>query len=343
MKVSVWMITYNHDRYIAQAIDSVLMQRVNFDYELVIGEDCSTDRTREIVLEYQKRYPGRIHLVLPEKNVGPFWNFFQTFQACRGEYLACLEGDDYWTSPQKLQKQVDYMDIHPECTLCHHNVIELYENGSREPHPHHLQDQKQVSTLEDLWEMNFIASCSTMLRRHPVQNIPKWFINLPWTDWGLFVLAAQKGNIGYLNEMMGVHRVHAAGTWSGSDNIQRHSWVVNFYKAMDKGLDLTYHERIRPRLAEEYYHLALEYERKSNLASARKCTVRSFFEDPHCRRVPRRDLYKAITRIHKAILKLHAPTLYRALAAIRKVLPHRDLPRNGTEGSVLSGKHDARL
>jgi glycosyltransferase involved in cell wall biosynthesis len=340
MKVSVWMITYNHERYIAQAIDSVLMQRVNFDYELVIGEDCSTDRTREIVVDYQKRYPGRIRLILREKWVGSFWNFLQTFQACKGEYLACLEGDDYWTSPHKLQKQVDYLESHQECTLCHHDVIELYQDGGREPHPHHPHDQKEISTLDDLWEMNFIASCSTMFRRAPISNLPEWFINLPWTDWALFVLAARKGNIGYLNEVMGVHRVHDTGMWSGLNNIQRHKQVIMFYNVMDKGLELAYHDRLRVRVAEEYYHLALEYQRMGDLANASKCAVRSFLEDPHCQRVPRRDLYKAITRIHKASLKQHAPTLYRTLAAIRKVLSHRNLSRNGTEGSVLSGKHD---
>jgi hypothetical protein len=188
--------------------------------------------------------------------------------------------------------------------------------------------------------MNFIATCSAMLRRDLVGHLPSWFVKLPWIDWALFALAARGGNIGYLNEMMGVHRVHDAGLWSGLDNIQRHQRVVQFYKVMDKELELVYHDRIRPRLAEEYYHLALEYERRSNLASAKKCAVRSFLGDPHGRRVPRRDLYRAVTRLHKASLKQHAPTLYRTLAAIRKVLFHRNLLRNGTEGSVLSGKHD---
>src|SRR3712207_1086613 len=102
MKVSVLMLAYNHEKFIAQALDSALMQQVNFDYEIVIGEDCSTDNTRDILIRYQKEYPHRIRLLLPEKNLGMHDNLIQTFKACRGDYIAFLEGDDYWTSPNKL-------------------------------------------------------------------------------------------------------------------------------------------------------------------------------------------------------------------------------------------------
>jgi glycosyltransferase involved in cell wall biosynthesis len=343
MRVSVPMLTYNHEKYIAQAIEGVLNQQVNFEYEIVIGEDCSTDKTREIVVDFQKRHPERIRLLLPEKNLGPMKNLLQTFDACKGEYLAGVEGDDYWTSPDKLQKQVDYLDSHPECALCHHNVIELYENGGREPHPHHPPGQKEVSTLDDLWEMNFMATCSVMLRRDPVNKLPKWFMKLPWGDWALFVLAARRGTIGYLDEVMGVHRVHNAGMWSGSNNIERYRRVIKFYKEIDKGLELAYHERIRGRIAEEHYYLALEYQRMGDLVNASKCAVRSFLEDPHCQRVPRGDLYKAIARIHKAILRQHVPTLYRMLAAVRRALSHRVSTGNGTEGNAPSGKRNTHV
>ena len=106
MKVSIAMVTYNHEKFIAKALDSVLMQRTDFDYEIVIGEDCSSDNTRNIVIEYKRRYPDNIVLFLNEKNLGMYGNCSQVFQACQGEYIAVLEGDDYWTSPDKLQKQV---------------------------------------------------------------------------------------------------------------------------------------------------------------------------------------------------------------------------------------------
>jgi glycosyltransferase involved in cell wall biosynthesis len=115
--VSVKMITYNHAPYIAQAIEGVLEQQTNFPFELVIGEDCSTDGTREIVFEYQKKYPDVIRVITSESNVGMKRNGYRTTKVCRGEYIAFCEGDDYWHDPSKLQKQVDYLESHPGCGL----------------------------------------------------------------------------------------------------------------------------------------------------------------------------------------------------------------------------------
>src|ERR1700676_449892 len=113
MKLSVMMITYNHERYIAQAIESILAQKVNFDYELVIGEDCSTDGTRAVILDFHRRYPSRIVPLLRERNLGGPRNFLGTLAACRGKYLALLEGDDYWICTDKLQRQVDFLEANP--------------------------------------------------------------------------------------------------------------------------------------------------------------------------------------------------------------------------------------
>jgi glycosyltransferase involved in cell wall biosynthesis len=126
MKLSVCMITYNHDSYLAQAIESVLMQKTNFDFELVIGEDCSADRTREIVFDYQKKHPEVIRLVTSGQNVGAIKNQYRTEKACRGKYVAYCEGDDYWHCPNKLQKQVDYMESHPECALVYSDCDYYY-------------------------------------------------------------------------------------------------------------------------------------------------------------------------------------------------------------------------
>ena len=107
-KVSVLMITYNQERYISQAIESVLSQQTDFSYEIVVGEDFSTDNTREVCREYQQRYPDKIRLLERDKNLGMAGNFLSTFKECNGQYLAVLEGDDYWVNPHKLQSQVDF-------------------------------------------------------------------------------------------------------------------------------------------------------------------------------------------------------------------------------------------
>lgn len=108
--VSICCITYNHEPYIRDAIEGFLMQKTNFPFEMVIGEDCSTDGTREIVFDYAKKYPNIIRVITSEKNVGMINNLNRTLNACKGKYTAFCEGDDYWIDPLKLQKQVDIMN-----------------------------------------------------------------------------------------------------------------------------------------------------------------------------------------------------------------------------------------
>jgi glycosyltransferase involved in cell wall biosynthesis len=332
------MITYNHEKFVAQAIQSALDQRVNFEYEIVIGEDCSTDETRRIAVDFQRRHPDIIRLLLPERNLGVMKNTVETFRACRGKYVALLEGDDYWTSPHKLQRQVEFLESHPNCSMAFHNTTKVYEDGSREPHDSDPPDRKAISTIDDLWEENFITTCSAMLNRDLIGDLPGWFVDLPWGDWSLFIFAARRRDIGYLSDVMGVHRLHGAGLWSGSNDAWRLEQVIRFYKVMDVGLGSMYHDKIRPLLAEQYFHLALEYERQGNLSNSRKCAVQCFLEDPRCQRIPRRDVYQAIARIHKATLKLHAPSLYRVVAAIRRGPFHRGLSRKIMESNPVSGE-----
>lgn len=112
--VSVWVITFNQEAYLENTLNGILMQKVNFNYEIVIGEDCSTDNTKEICINFQKKYPEKIKLILNEKNIGMISNFIQTAKACKGKYVAFCEGDDYWVDPLKLQTQVDFLEANPE-------------------------------------------------------------------------------------------------------------------------------------------------------------------------------------------------------------------------------------
>ena len=128
--VSVKMLAYNHAPYIAQAIEGILQQKTNFPFELVIGEDCSTDGTREIVFEYQKKYPDIIRVITSDQNVGTKKNGYRTLKACRGKYVALCEGDDYWHNPLKLQKQVDYLESHLECGLVY-SSFDVYDVSSK--------------------------------------------------------------------------------------------------------------------------------------------------------------------------------------------------------------------
>lgn len=218
--VSVCMITYNHEKYIAQAIESVLMQETNFKYELVIGEDCSTDDTRYIVRAYGERYPEQIRLLLPERNQGMIANFVSTLNVCRGQYIALLEGDDYWTDPLKLQKQVDFLEEHKECVICFHDAKVIHEDGSKESHSYLPAGQKVISTLDDLLVSNFIPTCSVFFRNGLIKEFPEWYYELKMGDWPLHILNAKHGKIGYINNEMAVRR-YSSGIHSSMDEISK--------------------------------------------------------------------------------------------------------------------------
>jgi glycosyltransferase involved in cell wall biosynthesis len=311
MQLSVLMTAYNHEKYIAQAIDSILMQKVNFEYEIVIGEDCSTDSTRDIVTSFQKRYPDKIRLVLSLKNVGENKNIAQTLRACQGQYIAMLDGDDYWTSPHKLQKQVDFLDNHPECAICFHNVNVVYEDGSVKPHPFHMQEPKYhiskpvpntISTLEDIVPGNFIQTCSVMFRAGLFGDIPNWYYSLAIGDWPLYILNAEHGNIGYLDEILGVYRVHRGGVWSMNMSLYRKfddiEKMIDLYKAINRHLNFKYNKEITKRITPLYYK-ALQILLSEHKYMEASCYAKKYILSlPLRRRIRQKFLFKVILRAY---------------------------------------------
>lgn len=152
MKLSVLFITYNHEEYIRQSLDGILMQECSFDYEIVVGEDCSTDSTREILKEYAEKYPDKFVLLFREKNFGrPTMNVYDTGMHCRGDYIAFLEGDDYWTDTKKLQKQVDFLEKNKDYMACTHTceVVDKYGNPETDVEAVNLYTWDGDYTFED--------------------------------------------------------------------------------------------------------------------------------------------------------------------------------------------------
>jgi glycosyltransferase involved in cell wall biosynthesis len=219
--VSVCMVTYNHERFIAQAVDSVMAQRTDFSVELVVGEDCSTDGTRRILQELQARHGDRIRLLLNERNLGFPANLRRVWRACRGEYIAILEGDDYWTAAGKLQTQVDFMRSRPDCVMSFHDTRIVYEDGRREPHLFDTSTWKPIMRLADLFPRNTLPNCSVMYRRAVLPELPAWFEQLALCDWPTHLLFAQRGAIGYLPQLMAVYRKHPDAVWSLADTYSK--------------------------------------------------------------------------------------------------------------------------
>ena len=254
--VSVHMITYNHAPYIAQAIQGILQQKTNFPFELVIGEDCSNDETREIVFEYQLKYPRVIRVITSDKNIGMIMNWCQIMKECRGKYIALCEGDDYWTSPYKLQKQVDFLDSHTECSACFHNVNVEFENNPERNHIFHNTNMKDVFTLFDIVSGHFIPTCSTIFRAGLFGEFPSWYLKMPMGDWPLHVLNAQYGDYGYINEILANYRVHDGGTWSSQSRVDILKKTISAENVVNHYLNYKYKYIFRNKKSNWYKEIA---------------------------------------------------------------------------------------
>ncbi|HQU45222.1 MAG: hypothetical protein B7Z73_11980 [Planctomycetia bacterium 21-64-5] len=213
-KVSVAMITFNHERFIVQAVESALAQQADFDFEIVVGEDASTDRTRELLTALAERHPGRIRLILHNTNVGMHRNLIAVLAACRGQYVALLEGDDYWTDPEKLRRQVEVFDRRPEVVICHHNAMAVYDDDRSPAFVWHTRSPARHTTLESLLDGNRIVTCTAVFRNGLLGELPEWYSAGHVGDWTLHVLNARHGRIAYIDRVMAVYRLHWGGIWS---------------------------------------------------------------------------------------------------------------------------------
>jgi glycosyltransferase involved in cell wall biosynthesis len=250
MKVTVLITTYNHAKYIACAINSVLMQQCPFNYEIVVIDDCSTDGTTEILVEYQKRFPDKIRLLLNEKNECNNTQWINAMQSSTAEYIAYLDGDDCWISADKLVKQVCFLDDQLECAICFHNVVVFAENGLETPYLHNDPAiQKKYSNLSDLLHANFIAGCAPMVRRALLTEFPEWFHTAIWGDWPLYILYAQQGSIGFIDEVMGAYRLHPEGFWNRLGKKQQITEVISFLKQINLVLNFDYDRQIKFRVS----------------------------------------------------------------------------------------------
>lgn len=228
--VCVDMITYNQEKYIGQAIEGILMQKTNFKFVLIIGEDCSTDSTRSIVKEYQQNHPDKIILKLPEENLGMFYNETTNIEICKSKYIAWCEGDDYWTDPFKLQKQVDFLENNPDYVLCFHQMQVQEPDGKLTP-DYITNVPEHYETLEDLAEHgNYIHTPSAVFR-NTIREFPFEYYECYVADYFTYIMLGQYGKFKKLDDVMAVYRV-GIGTFSGELRTKRSRYNVNLFTAL---------------------------------------------------------------------------------------------------------------
>ncbi|GAB3505288.1 glycosyltransferase family 2 protein [Emticicia fontis] len=259
-KVSVCIPTYNHEQFIRQTLDGALMQKTDFEIEIVIGDDASTDNAPNIIREYVEQYPHLFNAFLHTENQGPKEpkefagrnNVLMLLKACKGDYVALCEGDDYWTDPLKLQKQFDFMEANKDYMICHHNMQVIYEDKSPE-HDFNEPDQKIHSTIQDILEDRwFIATASTFYRNYfRDHDFVDWHSRAAAGDWALVLQLAARGDIHYIPETMGVYRKHRGGL-SNVQSVTNVGFLKNrkqMFMDVNQWLDYRYDATVKETLS----------------------------------------------------------------------------------------------
>tara|TARA_B110001469_G_scaffold117373_1_gene123295 strand:- start:13369 stop:14334 length:966 start_codon:yes stop_codon:yes gene_type:complete len=222
--LSVCMITYNHERYIRQALDSVLAQQTDFNFEICIGEDDSSDTTRKICLEYADRYPEEIRLILRRREDVMYIdgkptgrrNTIETNGACRGKYIALLEGDDFWIDPYKLQKQFDYLEEHGDCSCVVGRVFRQNEVDSTRsqicPNLTEVGIRKNRHLISETFNVH---TCTMCYRNGGVDFGQDVFQHAAAADMLIMLFLTESGNYFYCDPgVLSVYRITGMGAWS---------------------------------------------------------------------------------------------------------------------------------
>lgn len=243
--VSITLLTYNHENYIRQALDGIIRQKVNFRFEVLVGDDCSKDSTQEILTEYGKKYPEIFHMILRPKNIGPTHNLYDLLKRCRGDYIAGLEGDDYWCEDDKLQKQVDFMNAHKEYIGCSHEVKmidrwgqEIYRSGKYMEGCHWTYYQ-EIFTYKEYQKFMLPGQGSTYLYRNIFLN-PQYDYSIIETashmvgDMTLMLILSAQGDWYYMQgEAMTCYRyINSVGgdSWASWINTNNTLYVDYLYR-----------------------------------------------------------------------------------------------------------------
>lgn len=269
--VSVIVVTYNHEAYIAQAIEGILAQKCNFPFELIIGEDKSQDKTLAICLDYQKRYPHIIRIVTWQENVGLNANYFRAWGRARGKYVALLEGDDFWTDSAKLAKQVAFMEKYPDTILCGAQVMSMgVVNGE-----FISLDNKKTPKLKSEYRLeDFLSGAyfhtSAHLFRTKDFKIPACALSSPCIDAILLPAAAIQGKVRCIPDQVSVYRIHMDGFKMGLTEEGRYEFDLEMTRALKTFLGESYLPMINRREDVERSWLCHVLASKGQMQRARK-------------------------------------------------------------------------
>jgi glycosyltransferase involved in cell wall biosynthesis len=320
-KVSVLITTYNHEAFIGEALDGVLMQKTSFPIEIVINDDASTDNAPNIIRAYWAKYPEIIRPFFQPKNRGSTPNMADAYCRCTGEYVALLDGDDYWIDPYKLEKQVALMDAHPEYSLS------FTKEGRVSPCYQMTPGTGTCSefTLKDLLHNDTMMGTSTvMCRRALLSEIPAEYYHQWGTDFYLYVLFARQGPIGYIDDVTAIYRVHPASQTQRPGQVSRTLGILQTRLDVDALLEHKYHHIFQ--LARRYADVSLAY-----LDEAHDYEKARYYLSQAIRRIPFELSFElswdSCERVLIAFLRINFPAGYRATRVCKHLLRSITLKR----------------
>ena len=257
VKLTVYCLTYNHENYIRQTLESFLRQKTKYQFKVIVHDDASTDNTANIVREYEKKYPDIIKPIYQMENQysqGVRFGSLFIVPKMRGKYVAQCEGDDFWTDPYKLQKQFDIMEKNPDCSICVHKVMHVYENGNSTDkyQPNCDLDECKLSLL-DYFDLNIEHPFQTTsyfmradVKKDYAFNPPEFVAKIGVGDVPTILFSLTKGNMYYLNEAMSCYRRLSKGSWTSNNStntkkqLEHYKNIINGYNAFNKFLNSKY-------------------------------------------------------------------------------------------------------
>ena len=283
--LSVFMLAYNHEPYIAQAIQSILDQKIDLDFELVIGEDCSTDRTRAIILEFKEKYPEKIKVIENTTNVGMHENFLRTLFSCKGKYLCICEGDDYWINPDKLTIQYQFLESNPGYVLVCGNHKRYIQNTHTFDRGNPVSVTDHDIGFEKLIRFNCITTATIMFRNVlKREDFAPDFFSIISCDWYLYMKLLNHGKIRYLSQIFAVYRINEGSINGRSTRLSIANKEMNFIKLVEAGsllkLDEQKTEAIERSIRFKHYDIAQGEALMGNRRAAFKLGVRTFRNVP---------------------------------------------------------------
>ncbi|MBS1757400.1 MAG: glycosyltransferase, partial [Bacteroidetes bacterium] len=247
--VAIPICVYNHEHFLRKTIEGIVSQKTSFSFFILIGDDCSTDDSIKIIEEYYTKY-SNIYFYRNHVNIGASENSKKIFSLIHTKYVALCDGDDYWIDPYKLQKQVDFLEQHPEIFICGTNTKVIYEDGT----PSHLFNisprveitEERLLPIEQLISPLVPFHTSSVMFRK-ITTFPSWFSSINNGDIAIFFLCALRGKVGVLPDVTSVYRRHATGitTTYLKDSVDTRSYLT-LYHLLDKESERAYHHLFRP-------------------------------------------------------------------------------------------------